>query len=140
MLRFLDHTQTHTHKTNALLCLQRDSNPRFQQSSCCRPTPFTARLPGSASLELQLLMFRRCGGGGGGAKLLSSEGELENFGNYCSKARICSVPVLDLLSFSIITLRVSANHVNIQSGPKKCTHSLLIDFFGINLNEISISG
>jgi hypothetical protein len=29
---------------------------------------------------------------------------------------------------------------NIQGGPKKCTHSLLINIFGINLNEISISG
>ena len=28
----------------------------------------------------------------------------------------------------------------IQSGPKKCIHSLLINIFGINLNEISISG
>jgi hypothetical protein len=27
-----------------------------------------------------------------------------------------------------------------QSGPKKCIHSLLINIFGINLNEISISG
>jgi len=27
----------------------------------------------------------------------------------------------------------------IQSGPKKCIHSLLINIFGINLNEISIS-
>jgi len=30
--------------------------------------------------------------------------------------------------------------VNIQSGPKKYIHSLLINIFGINLNEISISG
>ena len=29
---------------------------------------------------------------------------------------------------------------NIQIGPKKCIHSLLINIFGINLNEISISG
>ena len=29
---------------------------------------------------------------------------------------------------------------NIQSGPKKCIHSLLTNIFGINLNEISISG
>ena len=29
---------------------------------------------------------------------------------------------------------------NIQNGPKKCIHSLLINIFGINLNEISISG
>ena len=29
---------------------------------------------------------------------------------------------------------------HIQSGPKKCIHSLLINIFGINLNEISISG
>jgi len=28
----------------------------------------------------------------------------------------------------------------IQSGPKKYIHSLLINIFGINLNEISISG
>jgi len=28
----------------------------------------------------------------------------------------------------------------IQSGPIKCIHSLLINIFGINLNEISISG
>ena len=31
-------------------------------------------------------------------------------------------------------------HEAIQSGPKKCIHSLLINIFGINLNEISISG
>ena len=29
---------------------------------------------------------------------------------------------------------------NIQRGPKKCIHSLLINTFGINLNEISIPG
>ena len=29
---------------------------------------------------------------------------------------------------------------SVQSGPKKCIHSLLINIFGINLNEISISG
>ena len=28
----------------------------------------------------------------------------------------------------------------VQSGPKECIHSLLINIFGINLNEISISG
>jgi hypothetical protein len=28
----------------------------------------------------------------------------------------------------------------LQSGPKKCIHSLVINIFGINLNEISISG
>jgi len=28
----------------------------------------------------------------------------------------------------------------IQSGPKKCIHSLLVNIFGINLNEIYISG
>ena len=27
----------------------------------------------------------------------------------------------------------------VQSGPKKCIHSLLINIFGINLNEISVS-
>ena len=31
-------------------------------------------------------------------------------------------------------------YMYIQSGPKKCIHSLLINIFGINLNEISISG
>ena len=31
-------------------------------------------------------------------------------------------------------------HTILQSGPKKCIHSLLINIFGINLNEISISG
>jgi len=31
-------------------------------------------------------------------------------------------------------------HYIIQSGPKICIHSLLINIFGINLNEISISG
>ena len=31
-------------------------------------------------------------------------------------------------------------YLEIQSGPKKCIHSLLINIFGINLNEISISG
>jgi len=30
--------------------------------------------------------------------------------------------------------------LRIQSGPKKCIHSLLINIFGINLNEIYISG
>ena len=30
-------------------------------------------------------------------------------------------------------------HKIIQSGPKKCIHSLLINIFGINLNEIEIS-
>jgi hypothetical protein len=30
--------------------------------------------------------------------------------------------------------------LNIQSGPKKYIHSSLINIFGINLNEISISG
>ena len=30
--------------------------------------------------------------------------------------------------------------IQIQSGPKKCIHSLLINIFGINLNEISVSG
>ena len=29
---------------------------------------------------------------------------------------------------------------SLQSGPKKRIHSLLINIFGINLNEISISG
>jgi hypothetical protein len=28
----------------------------------------------------------------------------------------------------------------LQSGPKKCIHSLLINIFGLNLNEISFSG
>ena len=32
------------------------------------------------------------------------------------------------------------SYVYIQSGPKKCIYSLLINIFGINLNEISISG
>ena len=31
-------------------------------------------------------------------------------------------------------------YIYIQSGPKKYIHSLLINIFGINLNEISISG
>ena len=31
-------------------------------------------------------------------------------------------------------------YIHIQSDPKKCVHSLLISKFGINLNEISISG
>jgi len=31
-------------------------------------------------------------------------------------------------------------YIHTQSGPKKCIHSLLINIFGINLNEISISG
>jgi len=30
--------------------------------------------------------------------------------------------------------------ITIQSGRKKCIHSLLINIFGINLNGISISG
>ena len=34
----------------------------------------------------------------------------------------------------------SSSYQNIQSGPKKCIHSLLINIFGINLNEISVSG
>ena len=35
---------------------------------------------------------------------------------------------------------ISTASRNVQSGPKKCIHSLLITIFGINLNEISISG
>jgi hypothetical protein len=31
-------------------------------------------------------------------------------------------------------------YIYIQSGPKKCIHSLLVNTFGINLNEISILG
>ena len=31
-------------------------------------------------------------------------------------------------------------YIYIQSGPKKCIHFLLINIFGINFNEISISG
>ena len=31
-------------------------------------------------------------------------------------------------------------YIYVQSGPKKCIHSLLINIFGINWNEISISG
>jgi len=30
--------------------------------------------------------------------------------------------------------------IDIQSGPVKCIHSLLINIFGINLNEVSVSG
>ena len=35
---------------------------------------------------------------------------------------------------------ILTKHSCIQSGPKKCIHSLLINIFGINLNEISVSG
>jgi len=43
------------HTTNARdqhSCSQRDSNPRFQQTSGCRPTPQTARPPGSAHVGM----------------------------------------------------------------------------------------
>jgi len=47
--------------------------------------------------------------------------------------------------FSDVNIRsgdINSKHAQfeIQSGPKKCIHSLLINIFGINLNEISISG
>ena len=35
---------------------------------------------------------------------------------------------------------INCINFNIQSGPKKCIHSLLINIFGIKLNEISVSG
>jgi hypothetical protein len=38
------------------------------------------------------------------------------------------------------TQRPTKDTDKIQSGPEKCIHSLLINIFGINLNEISISG
>ena len=44
---------------------------------------------------------------------------------------------------SAYIIQTPGNHPKeniIQSGPKKCIHSLLINIFGINLNEISISG
>jgi ascorbate-specific PTS system EIIC-type component UlaA len=37
-------------------------------------------------------------------------------------------------------LTATGHHMCTQSGPKKCIHSLLINIFAINLNEISISG
>jgi len=40
-------------------------------------------------------------------------------------------------------LNIAYAHIpsqHIQGDPKKCIHSLLINIFGINLNEISISG
>ena len=40
----------------------------------------------------------------------------------------------------ICTYGAAEASVDTQSGPKKCIHSLLINIFGINLNEISISG
>ena len=35
---------------------------------------------------------------------------------------------------------LNVSNVIVRSGPKKCIHSLLINIFGINLNEISVSG
>jgi hypothetical protein len=35
---------------------------------------------------------------------------------------------------------IESCNIYIQSGPHKCIHSLLINIFGINLNEINISG
>jgi len=40
----------------------------------------------------------------------------------------------------LCSVSVGYTHIYTQSGPKKCIHSLLINIFGINLNEISISG
>ena len=39
-----------------------------------------------------------------------------------------------------ITIHVILKEIHIQSGPKKCIHSLLINIFGINFNKISVSG
>ena len=36
--------------------------------------------------------------------------------------------------------KLSINKQKYRVAPKKCIHSLLINIFGINLNEISISG
>ena len=66
-----------------------------------------------------------------------------------SKPRTDSFPFINVTSglpkeenFRNIQLQTLTQYIYIytQSGPKKCIHSLLINIFGINLNEISISG
>ena len=42
--------------------------------------------------------------------------------------------------FQMLNYETEYHELDIQSGPKKCIHFLLINIFGINLNEISISG
>jgi hypothetical protein len=43
-------------------------------------------------------------------------------------------------AWRIMSMNNFSNTTTLQSGPKKCVHSLLINIFGINSNEISISG
>jgi len=51
-------TQLTTNVTDENLCLLRDSNPRFQQSSGFRPTPQTVRPLGSAVCVLRGLIIQ----------------------------------------------------------------------------------
>ena len=55
------------------------------------------------------------------------------FSNVCACVRACVYVCIYIYIYICI-------YRYIQSGPKKCIHSLLINIFGINLNEISISG
>ena len=64
---------------------------------------------------------------------------------WCSKHveawnKFCASSWL-ITKINILRCTVSkTSRKRIQSGPKKCIHSLRINIFGINLNEISISG
>ena len=62
---------------------------------------------------------------------------------FASQCQIIQIPT-DAFRHDVtkeISLRdLVSNEVYTQNGPKKCIHSLLINIFGINLNEISISG
>jgi len=57
-----------------------------------------------------------------------------------SKCQILNYKMFKLTYFSRPKMLLAGTSLEIQSGPKKCIHSLLINIFGINLNEISISG
>jgi hypothetical protein len=43
------------HTTEGHSYSQRDSNPSFQPSSSCRPTPYTARSPGTAQVISRII-------------------------------------------------------------------------------------
>ena len=59
---------------------------------------------------------------------------------YCVSL-CCSVYCLCVTVYCTASTACQPNcSYQIQSGPKKCIHSLFINIFGINLNEISISG
>ena len=57
-----------------------------------------------------------------------------------SQSIVFAIAVLVLLSFLLSQACHWVLKEYLQSGPKKCIRSLLINIFGINLNEISISG